>query len=611
MKLFYISIIVVLCFPFGTMAQEKFDGTQKDLTTNAIGSISYASMSFSKQGIFYNRFSIFQKSNSTKSDTIYVVDINFNKVNNDISIYRVDKTTNQSTSKTIKFRSLPDSARKSASKPIYCVKNYKFNDTLLSVTSDNKADILFTIADTINPVFFLHQVASVDGKKRYDLDKFRKTYLTAHLSHAKDYWKWYKADSLRRVKEIKNRNRDSMLIRIRKARLLALQSEIDTEKILINTDKDRIMGLLNKKRMSMNLSDTTANEGLHQVFVRKMDDVFTEYFNKPININAGITGSYKIHVNTDGSKRIVEKFTSEKVPECFNAQFTAIRDIIEHLPLANEEISICDNNSINTIKRNHSVRFDRFRSEAADLKVSLDSVFKPILNPVDLELKKICAEKIKMATIYNYSYQVVSRVERQKWIVKGDRITDTHDTVISNQDNILLFYDKNIKRKRGRYDVSLNTTKFNDRIFGPVLDFVQLDYKFMTYIGFNIGAFIGNEDILSNGVTKDNFSQRLWNIFIIHHHFGVFGGTSYNQNGSTANVFENYGEGGIYVAPGKCFYFKLGIAQYKDTGLNAGSITKPILGCSLIFPVFHFEGGYNFALEHPYVMAGINIPFNR
>lgn len=594
------AIITSSCFSFRTIAQESFPGTRKDLQTNLVESVFYTTSTFSKQNNFYNRFSIFLKTKPSEVDTIYIVEVNFDRSNNSIDIVQSDKLANQYLSKTIEFHPRCNLQKQSIAKPIYCVKNYIFNDTLLSATKDNNADILFTIADTVNPVILLHQIVSIDGKKKFDLDKFRKTFLTPHLSHARDYWECQKIHINRPKPPI-----DPTL----EPRRIALQAEIEKEKDLIKADTDSVKSALSNKLKTINLVDTMANASLHQAFARKMDDVFTEYFNKPINMDAGVAGSYKIHVNTDGSKRIVENFTPEKIPVCFVEQFNAIRGVIENLPLANEEVSICDNTIINTINRNHSARFDRFKSEAADLKVSLDSVFKPILDPIDLAFKKICAEKIKMATTYNYSYQVVSGVEWQKWILKGNKITDSHDSVIRNQDNILLFYGKDIKRKRGRYEVSLNTTKFNDRVFGPVLDFVQLDYKFITYIGFNVGAFIGSEDILNAGISKDDLSQRLWNVFLIHHHFGIFGGSSYNQNSSAANQFGNYGEGGIYLAPGKNFYFKMGLAQYK--GLNAATVTKPILGGSLIFPVFHIEGGYNFALEHPYVMAGFNIPFNR
>ena len=601
MKLIYMFIFVTLIHSFKTMAQDKlFDGTQKDLTTNSIEPISYSSTTNSSQGIFGNRFSIFQKSNSAKPDTIYVVDINFNKAKDSISIFRLDKITNQSQSRSIKFKVSSNLIRRSDVKPIYCIKNYRLNDTLLTVTNDNKADILFTIADTINPLIFLHQVVSIDGTKRFDLDKFRKTYLTAHLSHAKDYWKWFKKDSLAKAQK----GIDLIMIKKRQERRLILQSKIEKEKALIISDKDSIIDVLNKKIMTRKLSDTIANTILQQAFSRKMDNVFTEYFNKRNNANTIVTGNYKIYVNTDKSKRIVKNQVPELAPY-YNVQFDAINNFIEHLPLTNEEVSICSENPMNRITRNHITRFDRNINEVLDLKLSIDSIFNPILNSIDLELKKICSEKTKITTIYNYSYKIESKTEWQKWIVRSNKITDSHDSIITKEDNILDFYNKNIKRKRGKYDVRLITTKFNDRIFGPALDSVQFKYKFITHVGFNVGTFIP----VDKSFDVNNVSVQFWNLFLIHHHFGIFAGSTNSPEKLPVSKFEKYNEGGIYLAPGRCFYFKLGLSQGKDT--TGDTTYKAIAGASLIFPIFQIEGGYNFAFESPFVMAGINIPFNR
>jgi hypothetical protein len=601
MKLIYIFIIAVLSLPLRTIAQQKlFDGTRKDLTTNSIEPISYSSTTNSSQGIFGNRFSIFQKSNSAKPDTIYVIDINFNKTNNTIIITCLDKTTNQSQSRSIEFKVPAKVIRRSDVKPIYCVKNYLFNDTLLTVTNDNKADILFTIADTINPLIFLHQIVSIDGTKRLDLDKFRKTYLTAHLSHAKDYWKWYKKDLLDKVQI----GIDIEDIKEREKRRLILQSKIEREKALIISDKDSIIEVLNKKTMTNKLSDTIANTILQQAFALSMDNVFTEYFNKRINANTGVIGNYKIYVRTDNSKRIVKSQVPESAPY-YNEQFIAINDFIEHLPLTNEEVSICSENPMSRITRNHITRFDRNINEAIDLKLSIDSIFNPILNSIDLVLKKICSEKTKITTIYNYSYKIESRSEWQKWIVRSNKITDSHDSIITKEDNILDFYNKNIKRKRGKYDVRLITTKFNDRIFGPALDSVQFKYKFITRVGFNVGTFIP----IDKSFNVNNVNVQFWNLFVIHHHFGIFAGSTNSPEKLPVTKFEKYNEGGIYLAPGRCFYFKMGLSQGKNT---AGDTSyKAIAGASLIFPIFQIEGGYNFAFESPFVMAGINIPFNR
>ena len=113
------------------------------------------------------------------------------------------------------------------------------------------------------------------------------------------------------------------------------------------------------------------------------------------------------------------------------------------------------------------------------------------------------------------------------------------------------------------------------------------------------------------------FDRKLtyWNVFLIYHHIGVFGGFSPNSSSvADSTALFNYREGGIYIAPGNYFYFKLGLA--KDTRLKSNDAgnkitVMPLVGASLIFPVFHMEGGYNVALNLPYVMAGFNIPLNR
>ena len=106
-----------------------------------------------------------------------MVYLNFNKDNNTIEIRQTDKLTGKSKSETIKFNVLSYLTKPSVAKAIYCVKDYLFNDTLLSMTKDNNATILFTIADTTNPQIFLHQLVSIDGNYKFDLDKFRKSYL--------------------------------------------------------------------------------------------------------------------------------------------------------------------------------------------------------------------------------------------------------------------------------------------------------------------------------------------------------------------------------------------------------------------------------------------------
>ena len=94
-KLFCIALFAVSCFSLRTIAQETYAGTRKNLQTNVIDAISYTNTTFSKQNVFYNRFSIFLKSKSSKADTIYVVDVNFDRSDNSIAIVQFDKQANQ------------------------------------------------------------------------------------------------------------------------------------------------------------------------------------------------------------------------------------------------------------------------------------------------------------------------------------------------------------------------------------------------------------------------------------------------------------------------------------------------------------------------------------
>jgi hypothetical protein len=175
--------------------------------------------------------------------------------------------------------------------------------------------------------------------------------------------------------------------------------------------------------------------------------------------------------------------------------------------------------------------------------------------------------------------------------------------------------------------VRLNTTILNNRTYGPDLDSVNLKYKYWTRIGLSVGTFISNDGKFTTGIDASTGEIFFWNLSLIYHHIGVFGGShsSYGKSAlpqsdadSIITYLKNYTEAGLYVAPGKFFYFKLGLAKYTTNNKNnAGnaineskSIMMPIVGGSLMFPVFQLEGGYNFALKYPYVMAGFNIPIN-
>jgi hypothetical protein len=596
-KLVCVLISYALNFSLVLNAQEAYGGTRKNLQTNTLDAVFFTCSTYTSQTVFYNHYSIFQKLGASKTDTIYTVDINFDRLNNSIIISQLDKISNQSYSKTITFHPLSYTIIKTDAKPIYCIKNYIFNDTLLSVTTDNNSDILFTIADTINPLIFLHQIVSVDGKYRFDLDKFRKSYLIPHLAHARDYWQWYKLDSL-------NRARDLAFNEQKKA----IQAEIDKEISMIKSDMDSLMVILNEKKKAIKLSDTIADERLQELFAKRVDKIFADYFSETRSLNTVIIGSYKLYVNADQPIRIIKKQTPEVVNNWVAERLDSIYNVIKYLPLENEKASGCTDDPFSIILKNHSARTYYLKQDLANINFPFDSAFSSTLNAVKLELTKFCEDKINITTTYTYPYKYESKSVWNKWILNSKKIMDLQDTLISNKDNIDLFNKNNLKAKKGKYDVRLNTTKLNDRVYGPNLDSVRLKYKFLTQFGISIGTFITSGSFKTVNKTYDE-SLYYWNLFLIYHHLGLFGGFASGGSVLPKSILDKYYEGGIYLAPGKYFYFKMGFAKYNE--FYKSSITRPIIGASLIFPVLQLESGYNFAFKYPYVMVGLNLPINR
>lgn len=597
LKLICLILFSVLNFSFVSNAQQAYNGIRKNLQTNASDAILYTCSTDSSQNVFYNHYFIFQKVTATTKDTIYIVDINFDRVNNLINIRQLDKISNQTYSKTINFHPLSYTIKKTDAKPIYCIKNYLFNDTLLSVTTDNNSDILFTIADTLSPLIFLHQFVTVDGKNRFDLDKFRKSYLIPHLAHARDYWQWYKTDSIKRVQDL-------VLIEKKKA----IQTEIIKEISMIKSDRDSLMVILNEKKKAIRLLDTIADERLQELFTKRVDKIFADYLSETRSFNTVITGSYKLYVNADQPIRIIKKQTPEIVNNWVAERLDSIYTVIKYLPLENEVVSGCTDDPFTIILNNHSVRSEHLRQDFVNIGLSLDSVFSPTLNSIQLELRKFCENKINVTTTYTYPYKYESKSVWNKWILNSKRIKDSKDTLISNKDNIILFYKNNPKAKNGKYAVRINTITLNNRVYGPSLDSTRLKYKFQTRFGISVGTFITSGKFETVNKTYDE-GLYYWNLLLIYHHLGFFGGFASGGSILPKSILDKYYEGGIYLAPGKYFYFKMGLAKFNE--FYKSSITKPLIGASLIFPVLQLETGYNFAFKYPYIMVGFNLPINR
>jgi hypothetical protein len=601
-RLFYLILFSSQFIFNNSRAQEIYQGTRKNLQTNIADAVSYSVSSSSYQNTFNNHYSIFIEPEGLKADTIYTVNLNFNKEERSIYISQSDKLTNQSSSRTISFQPLSYQIKQSDAKPIYCINNYLSNDTLISVTEDNKSFLLFTIADTTNPLFFLHQITSIDGNYRFDLDKFRKSYLTPHLAHARDYWEWYVADSIQRMQ-------NQLIIDQNKAKFLVIQTKINDEILKINADIDSLIKKLTERKIALQLSEMVARPEWQEIFFQKMDRIVSQNLKRTFSYNTEVKGSFKVIYSSDKKIQISRSINtgSKFFPDIdwLKERTKNIEEEISQLKLENEKASIIAYDPNLIIMNKHVGRCDKLRLEMVSFNLSFENEFASALNEAKLKLaEEFPKDLIDIATIYDYSFKFTTQTEYDRWFLTRNGISDTKDTTITNKENIDIFYEKNPKAKNGKYDVRLNTAFLNDSIIlGPELDLAERKYKYITHIGFSVGSILTSGDW---ELGNETYSGQLnyWNAFLIYHHFGVFGGKSM----ASSPVSTDYSEFGLYLAPGNVLHFKFGLAKCNQK--NIQSKTNMIVGASLIFPVFHIEGGYNLLLEYPYIMAGFNIPIN-
>jgi len=585
-------------------AQDISSGYQTLIKTKETVAIDYTFSTYTNQNIFFNQYSIFLGTDTKRTDTIFIVSLNFNKNNNSIEIRQENKQTSQTNSKTIKFEVLSYLVQKSEVKPIYCYKDNTFNDTLLNMNKDNNSTILFTVADTINPIVFLHQILSFDGEYRFDLDKFRKSYLTPHLIHAKSYLAWQSAKAYKNLQ-------DSLSNLKTKAQISEIRERIAQEMLQIDKDKDVLETQLSDRWRNLKLMDTPANPEAQKLFTEKMDKIFEDYFYQTDTLNYEIQGMYKVRSRKDKSKEIVKKITqssSNYYEFWFKRQLEQIDSTaIKYLDLENEKFVLYSEDTLLVITNKHLDRSKALKIQMDDLNISFDSVFKEKFLSISKDFNNY--PKIEeISTVYEYPFKYISISEWEKWVLNKNILSDPLDSVVVDAYNIKAFNIKYPKAKNGKYNVRLNSKIINDYKIGPELDLVDRKYKFVTHLGFSLGTFVTSNKHVEGDETYDG-KLTYWNLFLIYHHIGVFGG--FNQNGVVHNAnLTNYREVGIYLAPGNVFYFKIGLA--KDTRTSStSSAVMPILGASFIFPVFQIEGGYNFALKLPYAMVGFNIPLNR
>lgn len=606
---FLLSCILCVClFSFESIciAQEVYTGSLRHISSNSTEIIDYTFLRYHLSNTYFNRYSIFRKSDTSEADTIYTVQLNFDQDNKNIEILQKDTHTGQYSVNSIIFRPLSYLTKRSNEKPIYSVKDFEFNDTTLSVTKDNNSRILFTVYDTLQPIIYLHQLITIDSASQINLDKFRQSHLKPHLSHAMDFWIFQKSLRQKFVQDSISHAKDTQL-------KLSMKQKITEEIKKIEQDKDSVYSAIELEQQKLRLIDVPANSETQKLFERKMNRIFLDYY-KPDTIDKSIQANYEI-LCTVGHKIEIAKTPRSKSLNYndlrFNYEYLASIDTaISHIWLENEKVPLFDKNPYSSIVLNHKNRFEKIKPQFQDLNIDNHSEFDSLLNKIKVESNERFGRRLlEVPTKYSCPFNYASTTKWERWKLVKKKITNPSDSIIDpNGENYSFFFRTYPKAKNGKYMVRVNSVKINDNMIGPTAIEVLRKYKFTTRIGVSGGVFFPVKK--QEEISYDR-SKLYYDYFIVYHHFGVFAGYGNYQNQSLISTIkgqQKYYEGGIYVAPGNVLYFKLGFSQYTQF---VKSSLRPIAGISMIFPFFQIESGYNFNLDYVYCMAGLNIPINR
>jgi hypothetical protein len=530
--------------------------------------------------------------NNFNRDTLLKIEINYNLQTGIIDFFRIGENN-------LKYP-FHESITLSNTNPTCCIKNYKFNDASITLNEDDNDDILFTIINSPIGYISLHQLKLNEGI-HYSLDHLLKTDLSEHLKKALEYTKVL--DSIEKAQENK--------VRLEKA----TSKSIKKEKECIRNDLDTIKKELNEKKSSLKKSTVIADGVLLKTYKHKMDSVFYMNFNVYCPFAFEIDGTYKISVQLDhkiliNSAPIPVSVMNKPYSSWFKTQIGSINNDLVNVLLENKIVQVLNIDSlISDIVYNHKKRCENY---VVDIDAN-SKEFVNILDSVKNELHNFY-DFVEVPTTYTYDYSFKSNRYNEKWICKNDNFTNKDIAPLYSSDPNFIknqIHKKYATVKNGKYDVKLNQVEFNGTKYDPTIDSLHRYYKFTSYFGISTGFFLWNYNCaLQNSTLQNNLMY--WNLFYIRHHLGFFGGY-------IANDIINYSEWGLYVAPGNYFYFKVGFSYLDATSnstllyCNIGQHQSlgAVIGGSLIFPVVHFEAGYNSATGCSYIMCGLNIPFNQ
>ncbi|MCB9257418.1 MAG: hypothetical protein H6579_09830 [Chitinophagales bacterium] len=233
-------------------------------------------------------------------------------------------------------------------------------------------------------------------------------------------------------------------------------------------------------------------------------------------------------------------------------------------------------------------------------------------------------------TIYKVPIKYSFTSKFQTWIYHNDnvQVKGKGENIKVTDKKILNEFKENLgKKKNGEYQVGICIFSILSDSIQMSISYVKQKYIHYIHIGSSIGSFIP----LNNTSYNWKFGEIMpLEGMLIFHRFGLFGGYGLNLTDPYGNTTlegsylekSKYFHGGIYLGLAQYFYFKAGycqldseIAKYSNSiELNRSNFNRKhgfTTGLSLVFPVVHFEGGYNYIFNSPYVSAGLNIPLNK
>ena len=575
-------IISIFYFPLLMNAQELLPVTVYNYASEKYVPVFYSNSNFASQNDFYNKYVLVSK--KTGKDTLFVVDLIYKKGSKKIDIKQFNKKTKQSTIQTVNFDPLSRLIDTMGANPIYCIKNYRCNDTAVNMSDSTRVDILFSVVDTAKGLIYLHQLTTFDTIYHFSLDKFINSYLQPHLAHANYYWRWregYLRDSLQNLQSTK-------------VKIAAVSAEM----MIFKMSVDSMRVILSAKQKELPLNTVTADSNSLNQFHKKLDKILLDNLYETYPINVKVTSGYTICLRDNKPIDILEKPIKKTTEVLFLSYFRQpLLDVdtgITNMKLSLRKVSVNTDSAYSLVLSRYHARWNGLHMNPSDFKTFTDSIYLA-LAPY--------RKDVPAPTIYTYQFKYSATSSWQRWIKLKDKYSNLQNGKIVEDQKLIQEFNSRLSRaKNGKYMLRINESHVNDSIFGPHIDSVYRKYKFLSHAGFSIGTFITGDEFSTSDYHFDG-SLFFWNLFGIYHHVGVFAGTTLKRAGTNTTSVK-YFEGGAYIAPGNYFFFKLGLAAL-------ASKVNMLVGASLIFPVFQIETGYNFALKNAYVMMGFNIPFNK